>query len=91
MTTPTVTRLADTLVFTGALERGGLAVLWRQAQPLRAGITRLDLQAVSRVDSAGLALLAELAAPGVSIDGSPDGLSELRDAYRLDDGLRFGL
>jgi len=56
----TVSRDADTLVFRGALVRGAVAALWRQAQPLRAGIGRLDLSAVSLVDSAGLALLAEL-------------------------------
>ena len=57
----TVARDADSLVFRGALVRAAVASLWRQVQPLRAGIARLDLGAVSAVDSAGLALLTELA------------------------------
>jgi phospholipid transport system transporter-binding protein len=57
----TVSRDADALVFRGALARDAVAGLWRQAQPLRAGIARLDLTAVTLVDSAGVALLAELA------------------------------
>ena len=65
----TVSRDADTLVFRGALARDAVAGLWRQAQPLRAGIARLDLTAVSLVDSAGVALLAELA-NGKQVNGS---------------------
>lgn len=61
-----VSREADALVFRGALVRGAVAALWRQAQPLRVGIARLDVSAVSVVDSAGLALLAELAYDGVA-------------------------
>jgi phospholipid transport system transporter-binding protein len=47
------------------------------------------------VDSAGLALLAELAArlraagAAPHIEGEPAGLSELRTAYRLTSGLDF--
>ena len=43
-------------------------------------------------DSAGLALLAELASTlggGVILSGNPSGLAELRTAYRLDDQLGF--
>ena len=53
---------------------------------------RFDLQAVTRIDSAGLALLAELAARaggGITVDGTPAGLAELRAAYRLDPALGF--
>ena len=85
----TVTREAEMLVFGGALERAAVAALWRQVQPLRAGIVRLDLAAVSLVDSAGLALLAELAGAGIAVVGAPAGLAELRAAYRLDDRLAF--
>ena len=84
-----VTRDAETLVFRGALGRAAVAVLGRQVQPLRAGIRRLDLAAVSQVDSAGLALLAELAGEGIAVVGAPAGLAELRAAYRLDDCLAF--
>ena len=46
---------------------------------------------MDRVDSAGLALLAELAAriDGVAVVGRPEGLGELRAAYRLQDDLSF--
>ena len=50
---------------------------------------------VTTVDSAGLALLAELAArlraagAAVAIEGEPAGLAELRTAYRLTPGLDF--
>lgn len=84
-----VTREAETLVFRGALERAVVASLWRQAQSLRAGLSRLDLTAVAHVDSAGLALLAELAGDGLDVIGAPAGLAELRAAYRLDDRLAF--
>ncbi|HVR82544.1 MAG TPA: anti-sigma B factor antagonist, partial [Luteimonas sp.] len=49
--------------------------------------------AVSRVDSAGVALLAELAdrCGGVKIDGLPSGLAELRAAYRLTPALAFAV
>jgi phospholipid transport system transporter-binding protein len=86
-----VERAGDGLCFTGALLRSDVAALWRQATPQLQGIRRLDLTAVSRVDSAGVALLAELAARcgGVAIDGSPAGLAELRAAYRLAPTLEF--
>ena len=97
--TATVIRDADTLVFRGALARAAVAALWRQVQPLRIGIGRLDLTAVSVVDSAGLALLAELAhenragdsvaGDGIVVVGAPAGLAELRAAYRLDERLAF--
>ena len=87
-----VERTGETLRFTGALLRGEAAGLWRHALPLLAGARRFDLAAVTRVDSAGVALLAELAAragAGVAIDGTPAGLAELRAAYRLPPDLGF--
>ena len=55
------------------------------------GIRRFDLAGVGRVDSAGVALLAELAqrAGGVVIDGDPTGLKALRAAYRLTPALDY--
>jgi len=89
--TATLTRRDDTLVFTGALDLTAVVPLWPQAWAQRAGVTRIDLTAVSRVDSAGLAMLAELAdgLPGLVVDGRPAGLDELRAAYRLQDDLSF--
>jgi phospholipid transport system transporter-binding protein len=87
--TAQVRRDGDALVFSGVLVRDAVASVWRRAQPLRAGACRLDLTAVERVDSAGLALLAELADGGFDLIGEPTGLAELRGAYRLDATLGF--
>ncbi len=84
----------DALHLAGTLDRAAVEALWpqliRQLGPLR----RLDLHAVERVDSAGVALLAELAARmrgngGGAIAGTPAGLDELRAAYRLAPDLDF--
>lgn len=84
-----VRRDGDALVFSGAIDRGAAAALWASASKSLAGVQRIVLTNVTTVDSAGLALLAELAArlraAGAmpSIEGEPAGLSELRAAYRL--------
>ena len=84
-------RDGNALVFSGALQRAVVATLWPQALASLAGTTRFDLRAVSQVDSAGLALLAELVARagGGTIDGAPTGLHALCEAYRLDPGLGY--
>ena len=86
-----VERTGDALRFAGALLRADVATLWQQAIPQQDGVHRFDLDAVSHVDSAGVALLAELAdrCGGVQIDGLPAGLAELRAAYRLTPALGF--
>ena len=86
-----VRRDGEALVFDGVLERPAVAALWPQALAVLDGVRRFDLRGVGRVDSAGVALLAELAARAqpVAIDGVPDGWVELCAAYRLDAGLRF--
>ena len=86
-----VRRDGAALVFAGALVREGVAGLWSQALDQLAGTDRFDLRGVERVDSAGLALLAELAGrtDGAVIEGAPAGLAELRTAYRLDPALGF--
>jgi phospholipid transport system transporter-binding protein len=87
-----VTRAGEALRFTGALLRGQVPALWRQALALAPGARRFDLSGASRVDSAGVALLAELAARAggdVAIDGDPAGLADLRAAYRLQADLDF--
>ena len=88
---PRVVREGDALRFEGALLRDGLPALWRQALPLLAGARRLDLGAVPRVDSAGVAFLAELAARGdaLAVEGTPECLDALRAAYRLSPALAF--
>lgn len=90
-----VGREADALVFAGALDRNASVALWSQACKALPGVQRIVLSKVTTVDSAGLALLAELVAQlratGVTpyIEGTPAGLSELRTAYRLTPGLEF--
>lgn len=93
-----VTRTGEALRFAGALSRASVPALWKRLPALE-GVTTLDLTDVASVDSAGLALLAEVAARassgqpivlGLSKDGAPAGLAELRSAYRLDAGLGFG-
>ncbi|MET0288794.1 MAG: STAS domain-containing protein [Pseudoxanthomonas sp.] len=91
----TVTRQGDALAFEGALDRAAAIALWVQANRALDGVRRFDLTAVASVDSAGLALLAELAerlrargTPPV-LAGEPAGLAELRDAYRLGAELEF--
>lgn len=84
-------RDGDALVFAGALLRDAVPALWRQALSSLDGVRRFDLTAVSRIDSAALALLAELAARAgdVRIDGMPEGLAELGAAYRLTPALGY--
>ncbi len=90
-----VSRDGDALVFSGAIDRAAAAALWPVASQALAGAQRIVLTKVTTVDSAGLALLAELAARlraagrAPSIEGEPAGLSELRTAYRLTPGLDF--
>lgn len=89
--TASLRRDGETLAFSGVLARDAVARLWQQALPQLVGVRRLDLTAVRSVDSAGLALLAELSARagGATLDGQPEGLGDLRAAYRLDDALAF--
>jgi phospholipid transport system transporter-binding protein len=87
-----IERDGEALRFAGALDRAAAATLWPRALPLLGGVRRFDLGAVSAVDSAGLALLAELAARaggGVTLAGHPPGLAALGEAYRLDAGLGY--
>lgn len=90
----TVQRNGTSLVFSGALDRAAVTALWPSLATLD-GVQQLDLSAVSRLDSAGLALLAELAArlrasgTTPTIVGSPDGFTDLSAAYRLAPSLDF--
>jgi phospholipid transport system transporter-binding protein len=86
-----IVRNGETLRFDGALLRPAVADAWPTATASVDGVRRFDLRAVERVDSAGLALLSLLAerCGEVVVEGSPEGLSELRAAYRLGEDLRF--
>ena len=93
MTTPaaaSVRRDGDALAFAGAVSAVAVPALWNEARRLRAGASRLDLHDVTALDSAGLALLAELAADGpLDVHGTPPGLTELCGAYRLTPTLGY--
>jgi phospholipid transport system transporter-binding protein len=90
-----VSRDGDALVFTGALDRAAAASLWPRASAQLAGVQRIVLTNVTTVDSAGLALLAELAARARAagavprVEGQPAGLADLQAAYRLTPELDF--
>ena len=85
----------DTLRLRGVLDRAAVIALWPQLQALPAQLARLELGEVERVDSAGLALLAELASRArkaghaLAISGAPAGFNELSAAYRLSPDLDF--
>lgn len=86
-----VRRDGATLAFEGPLERAAVPALWSAALPMLEGARAIDLGGVSHVDSAGLALLAELQARAggrLALNGEPDGLPGLRAAYRLGDTLQ---
>jgi phospholipid transport system transporter-binding protein len=92
---PASVRRQDTaLVFSGVLDRAAVTALWPALQA-SSGVQVLDLTAVPRVDSAGLALLAELAArlraqgSDPRFNGAPAGFNELGAAYRLAPSLDF--
>jgi len=87
----TLRRDGDALAFAGELVRDAVPALWNEAWRALDGVRRLDLSGVTRVDSAGLALLAVLAerAGGATVAGEPAGLPELRRAYRLSPALSF--
>lgn len=92
--TARVRRDGQALRLEGRLDRAGATALWPQAQAQLDGARTLDLSGVEGLDSAGLALLAELAARlrqagPVAVTGTPPGLAELCAAYRLDAALDF--
>lgn len=84
-----VRRDGDVLRIEGPLDRAAVSRVWAGLRPLLSGARTVDVTAVPQVDSAGLALLAELSAGGLRVEGAPVGLAELSAAYRLDATLGF--
>ncbi|PPU95593.1 anti-sigma B factor antagonist [Xanthomonas populi] len=89
-----VQRNGETLVITGVLDRAAVTAAWPQAIAQLDGLRTLDLARVQRLDSAGVAMLAELAARlrssgTVTVVGEASGLDELRAAYRLSPTFDF--
>lgn len=81
---------SERLILSGALSRAtanALQARLRSAQRVRI----VDLSAVTEIDSAGLATLAQwmrsLTGDRPTLFGNPAGLAELRSAYRLDKNL----
>ena len=83
------------LRLSGALDREAVTSTWPALLPLLDGARVLDLAGVTRLDSAGVALLAEAAArisaggARPELLGAPAALADLRAAYRLDAGLAY--
>lgn len=86
-----VTKAGDALRFAGALQRAQLPAVWKTALPQLAGVRRFDLSGINAIDSAGVALLAELAerAGHPALENMPAALDELCGAYRLNRQLAF--
>ena len=80
-----VSQAGDALRFAGSLVRAHVPALWATALPQLSGVRRFDLSGVTDLDSAGVALLAELAerAGSPSVEHAPPALGELCGAYRL--------
>ncbi len=96
MSAATLTLDGDALRFHGALVRAAVPGLWSRLPAGLAQVRLLDLTAVERLDSAGIALLSAVAErcggdARPRIEGTPSGLDALRQAYRLDDSLGFDL
>ncbi|KAF5289273.1 hypothetical protein FQR65_LT20858 [Abscondita terminalis] len=99
MPTPTASNASfvqqdDALILRGTLDRAAAVALWPPLARLK-GVRRIVLTDVTAVDSAGLALLAEVSdrlrnsAGSVTLEGQPAGLSDLCAAYRLTPDLEF--
>jgi len=78
----------------GMLDRNAVIALWPQINQLPPSLNVLNVQAVTGIDSSGLALLVELMTQFRSrgtahIIGTPSGLDDLSAAYRLTPTLEF--
>ncbi len=79
------TRDDDVLHLQGILEYETLEPLWQQRAVLMSGLARIDLSALTRMDTAGLALLVHLVALGVNvrISGASPSVRTLASLYNL--------
>ncbi len=81
----------STLALSGDLDRDSLLPFWQQRETLLAGMHVLDISALERVDSAGLALLAHVYQQQVtsqapfSITGASERVKTLIALYNLND------
>lgn len=82
-----------TLHFFGELDGGTVQSLWQQREKAIEGISYFDLSGLTRVDTAGLALLIHLSAMvsrqgrGIELRGASDNLRTLAQLYNLPEVL----
>ncbi|MEA5213536.1 lipid asymmetry maintenance protein MlaB [Enterobacter cloacae] len=82
-------REGETLTLSGELDQDLLNPLWDKRHEAMQGVTLIDLSHVTRVDTAGIALLAHLVAVGkkqgaiVTLHGASDNVVTLAQLYNL--------
>ena len=83
------TREGERLALQGELDQDVLNPLWDARVEAMMGITCIDLQGISRIDTAGVALLIHLIDQGkkqgnqVSLEGISENLRTLAELYNL--------
>ncbi|WP_253381696.1 lipid asymmetry maintenance protein MlaB [unidentified bacterial endosymbiont] len=82
-------REGETLKLSGELDQDLLNPLWDERHEAMQGVTVIDLNAITRVDTAGIALLTHLVAVGkkrgasVTLSGASDNVMTLAQLYNL--------
>ncbi|MCQ4443077.1 lipid asymmetry maintenance protein MlaB [Enterobacter cloacae] len=82
-------REGETLKLSGELDQDLLNPLWDKRHEAMQGVTLIDLAEVTRVDTAGIALLAHLVAVGkkqgqsVKLNGASENVLTLAQLYNL--------
>lgn len=91
------TRNGERLALQGELDQGTLNSLWQEQAQAMQNVSVIDLSGVSRVDTAGLALLihfieqAKQSGQAVRLDSVSENLRTLVQLYNLPDGLLPGM
>ena len=91
------TRNGERLALQGELDQDTLNSLWQEQAQAMQNVSVIDLSGVSRVDTAGLALLihfieqAKQSGQAVRLDSVSENLRTLVQLYNLPDGLLPGM
>ena len=86
-------REGEVLTLSGELDQDLLNPLWDKRHEAMQGVTQIDLSDVTRVDTAGIALLIHLVAVGkkqgahVTLAGASDNVVTLAQLYNLSEEL----